>query len=358
MKRTVLRLLLWINLLFVVIAYLSGCAATKPNTPFAGPYPKSFNELSAKNQLLAEELGKLPEFQDGITNAENNALERLVTFYNKNQRAFDKSFVEMYKIGKPEVRKYCSPLQALFWLANDNEFISYNDLLSDNWLKKLLKKAWKTDRLSYRLISDKQIREVINGIEDEDRRRICLGAFKDGDTFRLQNLFLLYYEMSKITHKQLISKKAVKIIKENILTPKSPPRWKDFNTVVDRLNAPELLDYYINQKITYKKNRINSHTPKHTYSHQWGDCDDLSVFGKYILSKGGYKAWPRYVHWTHDNRGHVGVVIILKDGRYLLAVDFDGRNRISGPYTKLSEVDKTLSRGHFINDSGWWQQPR
>jgi len=44
MKRTVLKLLLWMNILFAVIAYLSGCATSKPNTPFAGPYPQSFKD--------------------------------------------------------------------------------------------------------------------------------------------------------------------------------------------------------------------------------------------------------------------------------------------------------------------------
>jgi len=128
MKRTVLRLLLWTNLLFAVIAYLSGCATTIPNIPFAGPYPQCFNELSAKNPLLANELAKLPESQDGISNDENKALGKLVTLYNKNQGAFDKAFQEMYQIGKPEVRKYCSPLQAFYWLIEDDKQVGQKRL--------------------------------------------------------------------------------------------------------------------------------------------------------------------------------------------------------------------------------------
>ena len=148
-------------------------------------------------------------------------------------------------------------------------------------------------------------------------------------------------------------KKAKEKFDRNIL------RWEDFNIVVDRLNTPDLLHYYINKHITYKKNFAESHTPKHTFSHNWGDCDDLAVFGNYILRKGGYKSYMRYVHWTDDNRGHVGVVIKLEDGRYFLAIDFDNyQNKMTGPYTNISEVDRELSDGRNYHDSGWWQQPR
>ena len=136
-------------------------------------------------------------------------------------------------------------------------------------------------------------------------------------------------------------------------------RWTDFEIVVDRLNSPDLLHYYIKKNITYRKNRTNSHTPKHTFSHNWGDCDDLAVFGDYILRKGGYKSYMRYVHWTPDNRGHVGVVIKLEDGRYFLVVDFTSwGNKMAGPYTNISEVDEKLSGGHNYHDSGWWAPGR
>ena len=67
----------------------------------------------------------------------------------------------------------------------------------------------------------------------------------------------------------------------------------------------------------------------------------------------------RYVHWTPDNRGHVGVVIKLEDGRYFLAVDFDDyQNKMTGPYTNISEVDEKLSDWRNYHDSGWWQPLR
>jgi len=276
-------------IIFVFPFLFSSCASfgsTKPNIPYAGnPSPAILNELDQKNPLLVQELGKLPELQDGISSEEASNIEQLNGFYFQNQVAFDKIFYEMCQVGLSEYRKYCSPLQALYWLVEDGKIDALHAQTDDYSLENLLYVSWDFD----------------SDIE----------------------------------------------------------RWSDFKMVVDRLNAPDLLHYYINNNIYYKKNRTNSHTPKHTFLYHWGDCDDLAVFGEYILRKGGYKADIRYVHWTSDNRGHVGVVIELEDGRYLLPVDFSPRGNImSGPYKKISQGDIKLSNGHSFHDSGWWLQPR
>jgi hypothetical protein len=71
---------------------------------------------------LARELGKLPELQDGVDQDDLEALRVIRTVYRENPKEFDAAFAEMYKVGKPEVRRYCSPLQALYWLAEDGRF--------------------------------------------------------------------------------------------------------------------------------------------------------------------------------------------------------------------------------------------
>ena len=78
MKSPILRLILWSLTMGVSIAGLIGCTSTKPNTPYPGPYPSGFNELAQKNSLLAHELSKLPEFQDGISDTEASAVEKIV----------------------------------------------------------------------------------------------------------------------------------------------------------------------------------------------------------------------------------------------------------------------------------------
>lgn len=82
---------------FYFVAVFLGCAVSKPNTPNLGPYPSGFNELAHKNPLLAEELGKLPELQDGISEEEVAALGKIVEAYNDDPDAFEAAFIEMYK---------------------------------------------------------------------------------------------------------------------------------------------------------------------------------------------------------------------------------------------------------------------
>ena len=48
----------------------------------------------------------------------------------------------MYKVGKPEVRKYCSPLQAIFWLSEDGHYEEMNKIIDTYSLKQLISKAW------------------------------------------------------------------------------------------------------------------------------------------------------------------------------------------------------------------------
>lgn len=68
---------------------------------------------------MAEEIGKLPELLDGFSSEEDVALEIIVDAYRKNTTGFNDVFQKMNAVSIPSVRKYCSPLQALFWLAED-----------------------------------------------------------------------------------------------------------------------------------------------------------------------------------------------------------------------------------------------
>jgi len=207
----------------VLGAFLYGCAtATTPNSPYRGPgYPSNFSHLALRNPLLAMELGKIPELTDGISVKEKKALATIAKIYQEEPIGFDSAFTRLYKIGLPEVRKYCSPLQAIFWLAEDGEldkeFIHYS-------LRELLDKSWKF-----------------------------------GDT-----------EYS---------------------------RWKSFDVVTDRLNAPELIDYYERKRFHYVDWRslpLPWVPPRYVFKHNKGECVSITRFTVYCLRKAGYKA--REIH--------------------------------------------------------------
>ncbi|MDF1592225.1 MAG: hypothetical protein P1P89_11965 [Desulfobacterales bacterium] len=132
--------------LIVLTILLISCASfgpTKPNIPYAGNlHPAILKDLAEKNPLLATEIGKLPEIQDGISPQDEETLKRLCDLYNENSAGFDKAFAEMYQIGIPEVRKFCSPLQALFWLVEDGREDLTKQIMSGYSLKKLLIYSW------------------------------------------------------------------------------------------------------------------------------------------------------------------------------------------------------------------------
>ena len=70
---------------------------------------------------LADELAKLPEIRKLRTESSRLALSNLLKIYRFAPGEFDQMFNAMDKIGIPACRKYCSPLQALLWLIQDEK---------------------------------------------------------------------------------------------------------------------------------------------------------------------------------------------------------------------------------------------
>jgi hypothetical protein len=135
-------------LIFLGFIIATGCAATtKPNPAYTGLFPASFDKLAINNPLLAQELGKLPEIQDGVSEKDVLALERICVLYHENQKNFDSAFQQMYGLGYPNVRKFCSPLQALYWLAMDDKLKQID--ISNYTLAGLLNEAWYKSGFEY-----------------------------------------------------------------------------------------------------------------------------------------------------------------------------------------------------------------
>jgi len=87
-------------------------------------FDADLKRLSTIRPDVAEELRKLPEFDlktTGIKEVEAN--EDIVCRVLRSTRDELKVFDVILREGIPEKRKYCSPLQALVWYAEDNEFV-------------------------------------------------------------------------------------------------------------------------------------------------------------------------------------------------------------------------------------------
>ena len=225
------------------------------------------SSLSSGNQLLAYELGKLPEFIDRIDDAEVQGIKILIRFYSDHSNQVDNTFNKMYAVGKPETRKYCSPLQALFWMILDGKTKEAETLIMQYDLNHLLAQAW--------------------GSEPE---------------------------------------------------PRDNYRTKDFKIVAQRLNSPELIDYYTKHNFTYYfTGFVKKDTPASAiFSSRKGACYEYSLFIHHCLVKAGYKAF------IYNNPGppHKFVGYVDKDNKWYVLDNGRkiGPAGIIGPYGSESEL--------------------
>jgi hypothetical protein len=207
----------------------------------------------AKRLPLEQEIARLPE----MNASPNPKIAETLLALSKN---YPDAFEKMLSTGLPDHRKYCTPLQAVYWLLEDNREERANQILADYDLKKLLSFTW---------LSNKYLQE--------------------------------HPEHQATFHK----------------------RWDDFDTVVDRLNSPELIDYYEKRYFSYSHYLSGKAPPTLIFTTKTGNCDAYSAFTLHCLGKAGYNAWmlnpPR--HWT--------VVLKNTDGKYYA---LDNARRVDGKW--------------------------
>lgn len=79
-------------------------------------------------------------------------------------------------------------------------------------------------------------------------------------------------------------------------------RWQDYEVVTDRLNAPDLVNYYQRVRFIYiskrGKERAGHGEPRKLFDTNRGNCDDHAEFADYCLKKAGYETSVKNVHPT------------------------------------------------------------
>jgi hypothetical protein len=220
----------------------------------------------AQSVSLEMEIARLPEMKS----SPNLKIAETILALSKQ---YPEAFQKMLTVGLPEHRKYCSPLQALYWLYEDG-YSKVAEKITGNYdLNKLLGAAWYSDK----------------------------------------------YVSS---HPELLGKQK--------------HRWGNFNTVVERLNSPELIDFYEKKFFKYAFYYSKTATPDLIFIKREGNCDAYAAFTLLCLDKAGYKAWklnPPH-HWT--------VAYQLGDKFYAL----DNARRVNrkkiglaGPYDSMSDLN-------------------
>ena len=326
-------------LITFLAVFLSACASfgpTKPNQVFKGPYPPTYYELAENNSLLAQELGKLPELQDGLSNHETAALEQIIAINREIPKEFNQAFEQMYQVGIPKVRKYCSPLQALFWLAENGELHRENNPLVVYSLERLLRKAWFSERFP---VSNEKMVEIINGLKsEEDKMEYSKLLQRVGNS-----KFWEYISIDYIEKPEMFTAQARKIMKD-ALKKNIALRWKDFPAVVDRINAPELVDYYTENTFHYKAYTSDFGSARLAFRRKGGNCVEIEAFQRYCLKRAGYKAF----RLRADSRGksswatwHAVTRFYNKGKMYIMDNGTTRPKGILGPFTSVKESGYT-----------------
>jgi hypothetical protein len=312
--------------------------------------PSLFSSLGQENGFsrIAYELGKIPEFQDNVTPKEVDALEQIVELYKTDPKQFENVFRQMDAIGIKNVRKYDSPLQALFWLAEDGKLRKKDEgvdtgIIEKYTLGKLLYEAWNNNEIWETYFSEEEKKIIVDGVKTSYIGKIYQKMLKNCDESTVKTL------LNDVRHHPaMFTPKAYQTIKgAEGRAKEKDQKWNDLTLIFDRLNAPVLVDFYINSNITYSFGR-NLRYPESLIKHKIGDCDDVAYFFDVALSRAGYKTVARIVPIKNL---HIGLAI-EKNNKYWIVANFLRHgNTMSGPYNSISEVDHVLGHSNKINGS-------
>jgi len=332
--------------------------------------------IGKRNRSLADELGKLPEIRQLETPSSRTALNNLTTIYGFAPTRFDRMFDGMNRIGLPAHRKYCSPLQAVFWMIQDENWRDADLLLGvqivpesdareqehvllaaeeiapqsrlpmatdpEDILKQTLDAAWYGET---ELISHETIRRIVRRLQRQEELEEYSLLVKRHSDRQLQKYILNDY----LKKKEVFSAKDWSTIEDAL----RHSRWKRFYTVADRLNSPELINHYINENFFFNKKPATG--VYSTFFEKRAQCTDAAYFSRFMLERAGYRTFMRSVKWNNDPWAglHTGAGIVCKDGRYLLVANYTGINAISGPFATVENLDRQLSCNRTIVDSRW-----
>ena len=200
---------------------------------------KLLQKLYILDPTLAFEVGKLPEFQGKVDERQIRALTRFTELIANITPEEKINLAMLLEVGKPNIRRYCTPLQAIFWVFEEEEpYLEPNPL-------------------------HYSLEDILHYVWDYSEKR----------------------------------------------------RWSDFEIVTERLNSPELINYYEQKNFWYVDCEERVAEPKAIFKYKNGCCFDYSAFSEYCLQKAGYDAKIIKVESPNYHSYHVVCEFIDKDGK-------------------------------------------
>ncbi len=261
------------------------------------PGGKLIDLIAKDNPDLSEELLKLPDLKE-IDNKDNNALGHI---YLLASNLGNWSFIkEVLNEGVKDSRPYCSPLEAILWLAYDDYFSKPNSNYNVFDIDSMLIAAWKTSKTSSNFSSA-----------------------------RWQNLDEV---IARLSSPRLVSMYMRENIKYNIAQADTLISKRSSNT------------FNINEIFTNKK----------------GVCYDMAIFALHCLIKNGYNfkdindgyygACYLGMRTASGSFGHA-VCLVRENNQYYII----NNGTLKGPFTNIvSSVDSAAASVQMNNWSEYW----
>jgi len=284
---------------------------------------KLLAEIAEKNSLLALELAKLPEVKNNISRKQVESLKNILSLYEIDPVVFNKAFDQMYQEGIPEKRKFCTPLQALFWFSGKARFSKQHNPLLDYDLEILLNKAWGIEGIV---------------LPEEDVKKILAGRVYVEDIKEMKSV------LSKLS-------KDTSIFRDSSYLQEIKEKWSNLKEVTDRLNSPRLIFKYIKPNIYYP-NSIRGSAPtsvEQTFKSRIGTCGSHALFVNYCLEKAGYESvviryvctpefcGPQRERMSYTNPTPYHWTATFKEGGAIYEID-GGRHYMGGPYKSYAKI--------------------
>lgn len=126
-------------------------------------------------------------------------------------------------------------------------------------------------------------------------------------------------------------------------------RWS-YEEARDRVNSPELVNWFINHYLTYdsSRNEVHPQDARKTYETRRGVCRHAAYIGTEFLTHNGYQAMDVSTLWA-PGQGHGVSTVKLDDGIWIV-VDFRESSAkhplpVTGPFKTYSDVAEYLTKG-------------
>jgi hypothetical protein len=183
--------------------------------------------------------------------------------------------------------------------------------------------AWNLNgRDQFLMLPKNEIKKVIDAIKNEKIRNDYYNYNSHDKTELINSLLIEKYKKSP----DLFSKEAKTLFKKFLVNNAGwKNKWSDFNEATERLNSPELINYYEQIRFRYAKwrtipgyvknyeNNIYA-CARYVFNNNRGDCSYITGFTIYCLRKAGYEAFEIRVEPESPKYNYHAVCVFYWNG--------------------------------------------